>query len=244
MERYLFEGNISVKAALLANRRRVYEILAEEEKKDRDTMWILHQAQARGVAVRRIKREAINQIAQGRTHGGIVAWCGKRQLQSFPPKEEQDKPCFLAFVEGIEDPFNFGAILRTLYAGGCDGVLLPKRNWSEAAGLICRSSAGASEYIPLISAPNAQEMQNELKQRNIPLLCAERKNAVSLYEYRFPKRLCLAIGGEMRGLSRDVREASAQNLFIPYGREVRNALNAVSATAVFAFEILRQKQGG
>ena len=148
---------------------------------------------------------------------------------------------FLALIEGIEDPFNFGMILRTLYAAGCDGVILPPRNWTSAAATVARASAGASEYLPLIIADEMQQTLHALKQNGITLICAERKDAVCLYDFSFPSRLCLAIGGEMRGLSRTVKEAGEQNVFIPYGRDVRSALSAVSAASVFSFEILRQR---
>ena len=147
----------------------------------------------------------------------------------------------VALIEGIEDPFNFGMILRTLYAAGCDGVILPPRNWTSAAATVARASAGASEYLPLIIADEMQQTLHALRQNGITLICAERKDAVCLYDFSFPSRLCLAIGGEMRGLSRTVKEAGEQNVFIPYGRDVRSALSAVSAASVFSFEILRQR---
>ena len=69
----------------------------------------------------------------------------------------------------------------------------------------------------------------------------DRKNAVSLYDYRFPNHTCIAIGGEMRGLSKSVQEYSDQNIYIPYENDFRNSLNAVSAAAVIAFEFVRQQ---
>ena len=239
MERFLFEGNISVKAAIMGNVRPVHEILVADGKKDRDTVWILHRAIERGIPIRTMRREDINAIAQGHTHGGLLAWCGERTFQNIEQCDDQEQ-CFLALVEGIEDPFNFGSVLRTLYASGCNGVILT-RHWQLASSVIARCSAGASEYLPLIYAQDLPAMIERLHQRRINILCGERKNAVSLYDYSFPSRFVLAIGGEMRGLSKPVLQASDQTIYIPYGRDVRNALNAVSATAVFSFEILRQR---
>ncbi|MFR9118769.1 MAG: TrmH family RNA methyltransferase [Merdibacter sp.] len=113
-----------------------------------------------------------------------------------------------------------------------------------ATGILVKASAGASEYLPWISYGSPQEILDQLQEQQIPLLCAERKDSVSLYNYTFPARFCIAIGGEMRGLSKAIKAASVQNICIPYGREVRNALNAESATAVIAFEILRQRLSG
>ncbi len=243
MESYLFEGNISVKAAILGGVRSVHEVIVDKNKKDRDTLWILHRAQERSIPVRFCERAQIDALAQGHTHGGIVCLCGERRFQTLCECDVEDS-CFFALIEGIEDPFNFGSVLRTLYASGCDGILYPKRNWQHAAGIIAKGSAGASEYLPQICYEDNTLILQELQKRNIDLYCAERKDAVNLYDVTFPKRICIAIGGEMRGLSKTIKNASKQNIYIPYGREVRNALNAVSATAVIAFEHLRQKQRG
>lgn len=241
MEQYLFEGNISVKAAIMGGMREVSEVIVDERKHDRDTLWIVHRALERNIPIRRCPREVIDQIAQGHTHGGLLCTCKERRYQTLAQCDLGEE-CFLALVEGVEDPFNFAAILRTLYASGCQGVLTRKRSWQQAAAVIAKTSAGASEYLPWVCYEDANEVVQELQARQIPLLCAERKDAVSLYAYSFPKRLCIAIGGEMRGLSKAIKQASAQNIYIPYGRDVRNALSAVSATAVISFEILRQRQ--
>ena len=142
MENYLFEGNISVKAAVMGGMREVSEIIVDEAKKDRDTQWILHRAAERGIPIVTASRAHIDSLASGHTHGGLLARCGARRFQQL--KEIDSEACFLALIEGIEDPFNFGMILRTLYAAGCDGVILPPRNWTSAAATVALASAGAS----------------------------------------------------------------------------------------------------
>lgn len=240
MEEYIVEGNISVKAVLLANHRTVRQIIVDEKKKDKDTAFILHRAKERKVAVSFQKREEIDALAQGTTHGGILAYCGERSFQNV--EDVLSRPdLFLALVEGIEDPFNFGYVLRTLYAAGCDGVFIPPRNWTSAAGVVTRSSAGASEYMNLFVTDDMEETLKHIKQKGVTFLCAQRSDAISLYSYSFPKRICIAIGGEMRGLSKQVLRQSDQNLFIPYRQDFRNAMTAAASTAIFAFEYVRQK---
>ena len=151
------------------------------------------------------------------------------------------KEVFLALAEGVEDPFNFGSILRTLYAAGCDGVLVGKRNWSSAAGVVGKSSAGASEYINLIEVEDMETCMQTLQANNVKIVCAMRADAISLYDYQFPNRFLIAIGGEMRGLSKPVLNHSDQNVYIPYRSEFKNALGAAASAAIFGFEIVRQK---
>ncbi|MEG1732809.1 MAG: RNA methyltransferase substrate-binding domain-containing protein [Longicatena sp.] len=145
MEQYIVEGNISVKAALLANKRPIEKIIVDEKKRDKDTSYILRKAKELGVLIESVDRTIIDSLAQGKTHGGLLAVCGEREFQSLNDVIKKED-VFLALVEGIEDPFNFGYVLRSLYAAGCDGVIIPPRNWTSAASVVTKSSAGASEY--------------------------------------------------------------------------------------------------
>lgn len=238
---YRLEGNISVKAALLAQRRTVTKIIVDENKKDKDTAFILRKARDRHIPIISATRESIDEQCSGKTHGGLIAYCGERKYQTLTKYMQKDA-LFLALIEGVEDPFNFGYVLRALYAAGCDGVIIPPRNWTSAADVVTKSSAGASEYIDLIVAKDMEKTLQTLKNQGISLVCALRKeDAMNVYEYTFPKKVCLAIGGELRGLSKVVQSASDQNIFIPYGNEFRNAMTAATSTAILAFEHLRQQ---
>lgn len=241
MEQYIVEGNISVKAVLLGNKRKVYEILVDRTKRDKDTFFILRQASKRKIKIKQVTREEIDEIAQGKTHGGMIAYCSQRTYQDLS-KVISKKDVFLALVEGIEDPFNFGYVLRTLYAAGCDGIIVAARNWTTAADVVTRASAGASEYINIFISEQMDETVKELQKANVSLICAHRKDAQSLYSYQFPNRFCLAIGGEMRGISKSVMALSNQNLYIPYRTDFKNAMTAAASTAIFAFEVVRQKE--
>ncbi len=143
-----FEGNLSVKAALLAGNRTVKEIWIDAKKKDRDISFIENQAKKRNVAVKKVERSKIDEIATGKTHGGVLCFADERKKQTIEDCLKVEKP-FVAVLEGIEDPFNLGYALRTLYAAGCNGVILPDRDWSKVESTIVKSSAGASEYINL-----------------------------------------------------------------------------------------------
>jgi 23S rRNA (guanosine2251-2'-O)-methyltransferase len=96
--------------------------------------------------------------------------------------------------------------------------------------------------MEILFKENDDDLLAYLKEKNIPLICAARKDAVSLYEFCYPETFCLAVGGALRGISNKVQAQSAQNVFIPYAREARNALDTASAVAVFAFEYVRQIQ--
>jgi len=237
---YILEGNISVKAAILAKRRCVNKILVDTRKHDKDTRFILLRAKESNIAIEYTTRESIDALAAGKTHGGMIAYCEEREYQTLK-KYQGQSDLFLALLEGIEDPFNFGYVLRSLYAAGCDGVIIPKRNWTSAAGIVAKASAGASEYIDLIVADDMETLLKECKKQGITLVCAIRnEHAQNVYDYTFPRSCCLAIGGELRGLSKTVRDANDQAIYIPYANDFRNAMSAASSAAILAFERLRQ----
>jgi len=240
MERIVLEGSISVKAALEAGRREIFEILEDGRKGDRNRNYILNLARKKQIPVRTVSGEEIASMAEGNSHGGILALTGDREYQTAEELFSAKEP-FLALLEGIEDPYNFGGALRSLYAAGVTGVLVPERNWCSAAGIVTKASAGASEFLPVAAIKDWDGTLRLAKEREIRILCAERKNAISLYEGDLTGPILLVFGGEMRGISAKIMAHADQNLFLPYGSDFRNALSANSAAAVFAFEAFRQR---
>ena len=87
---------------------------------------------------------------------------------------------FIAIIEGVEDPYNFGASLRALAAAGASGLVLPKRNWMNAAATVIKSSAGASESLPTAETADLGEFLKKAKKRGFEIIAAERKNAEEL----------------------------------------------------------------
>lgn len=238
---YILEGKISVKAALMAKKRVVKEILIEDSKVNRDINFIVKKAQEENIKVDRVQRNEIDKLCEGKTHGGIIAKVEERNFQTLSSLPRSNS--FLALVEGVEDPFNFGSILRSLYAAGCKDILLPQRNWTSAASTLAKSSAGASEFMNIYICEDFEETLKKLKQKGIKIVCANRdKEAVEMYECDFTMPICICIGGEKRGLSKSVLNASEQNVYIPYNTDFKNALSAASATTILAYEVMRQRK--
>ena len=142
----------------------------------------------------------------------------------------------------MEDPFNFGASVRALYAAGADGLVLRPRNWLSAAGTVARASAGASELIPTALAETAAEAAAFFRARGLQVACAtDERGSVSLYDADLTVPLFLLLGGEKRGITRSFLDQADLKLRIPYGRAMPHSLGTASATAVIAFEIMRQR---
>ena len=144
----IIEGAIAVKAALNSRYRKVYKIYIAEDKHTSDVSYITQQAYTNRLTVERCSKEKIDELATGKTHGGIIADVEPRKFQAITSLLAKEKP-FLALIEGVEDSYNLGYIMRSLYAFGCDGIVLPKRDWNFEDATMIKSSAGASEFIPI-----------------------------------------------------------------------------------------------
>ncbi|MBR4162396.1 MAG: RNA methyltransferase [Solobacterium sp.] len=237
----IIEGNISVKAAILGGKREIEKLFVDEKKKDKDLSFIIHQAMNRNIPVEKLSRESIDNIAQGRTHGGCIAVCETRREDALEDCL-QKKDAFVFLVEGVEDPYNLGYIIRSLYAAGCDGLLLRKRDWKDSESVILKSSAGALDYMHIVMSDDLSESVGICKANGFRCYAAMRKDAISYFDVSYQGKSLIAVGGEMRGLSKGVLAQMDQNIFIPYANDFRNALNAASACTAIGFEIFRQRQ--
>ena len=144
-------------------------------------------------------------------------------------------------IEGIEDPYNFGYSLRSLYALGVSGIILQKRNWMSAAGVVCRSSAGASEMLNIYVSEDSLKTIEIFKSKRYSVVCADEKTDNVLGECEIPYPLLLVVGGEKRGISRSVLDSADMKIKIAYANDFKASLSAASATTIFAYEIMKSK---
>lgn len=235
----IIEGAMSVKAALEAKKRDVLSLMVDEMKRDRNLAYILHLAKEAGVPVQRMPRSQIDAIAKGKTHGGVLAEVSHRQWDCL---ESLDQPTFFLLVEGIVDPYNFGYICRSAYAAGVDAILMPTYHWKDLEAVITKASAGAFEHCAIVTYEDSKILLLSLKKQGFQVFAGYRKEALAYDEVSYPDKLVLCVGGEMRGLSNSVLEMVDQAIYLPYGRDFKNALNGSSATSIFCFEVLRQRR--
>ncbi len=240
------EGMISIRAALEAGSRPVRALFIRQGKDDADTRRLERAARDAGARVLRVPDAEIDARAQGKTHGGLLAEVGSRRfvssLEALLPAAGE--PAFVAMLDGVEDPFNFGAAVRCLYAAGANGLVVRPRNWLSAVGVVARASAGASERLPTAIAESAGEAADFFRGRGVTIACAvgDAPGATSLYDADLRGPLFLLIGGEKRGITRSFRDGATLQLCIPYGRpRLPLSLGTASAAAVLAFEVMRQR---
>ena len=153
----ILEGHVSVAAALQSPFRDVQVVYVRADRNDRALRWLEHRAREANVPLERRDAGEIDALVQGSSHGGVAALVGERRTVELADLLPDGRPACVVMLDGIEDPFNFGQAVRSLYAAGVDGLVLRPRNWLSAAGTVARSSAGASELIPTAIAASAEE---------------------------------------------------------------------------------------
>lgn len=240
----ILEGMTSISALLHGresqnNDRPVFAILIDQSKKRskyKEIGYLKSAAIAHGYEILYVQSDDIDALTQGDTHGGIIALCGDR---SFNDCTTLTGDGFWVLPDGIEDPFNLGFALRSLYAAGADGILLPPRNRMCAAGIVAKSSAGASELMD-IRVCDLDSAILRFKQSGYRIVCAGIRDSLSIYEADLKKPLLLVVGGEKRGISRGILDLADQVVRIDYGRTFNGSLSAASAATVIAFEVLHQ----
>lgn len=237
----VLEGVLSVQAALQAQSREIEAIYVQRSKRSRSLSTLLRLAKAANVSVKQVDAAEIQDRASGKSHGGVIAVAGPRRFVS--PADlltGVDRP-FIAMLDGIEDPFNFGAAVRALYAAGAHGLVVRPRNWMSAAGVVARSSAGASELIPTAVAESVYDAATFFRSQGLSIVCTTKEKSTSLYDVDLTVPILLLIGGEKRGITRSFLDQADLRLEIPYGRHFPRSLGTAPAVAILAFEVMRQR---
>lgn len=246
----LFEGMTAISAVLdpaiqAFNDRKIKTIFVDKarmEKKARELAFLTHKSRELGFQIQPVPTADLDALTSGNTHGGIVAVCSDRTLPALSDiKEALPEKGFFVLLEGIEDPYNFGYTVRSLYAAGADGVILPPRNWMGVAGLVARSSAGTSEKMPMYVCDPAEGV-SLFKQAGYRVACAGIRNSVDVYEADLSLPLLLVIGGEKRGISSKVAEQADLTVRIGYKGDFRGSLSSAASAAVLGFEVMRQNR--
>ena len=241
----ILEGMPSISALIKAieqekSDRRIIRIFIDERKKSskrKEIGFLRAKASLHHFSIDWGSSEEISRLTVGTSHGGIIALCTGRTL--LPLTEDRIcKEGVYFMLEGVEDPYNFGYAVRSLYASGADGIILPPRNWMGTAGVVARSSAGASELMDMYVAEPTEAVAMFAK-AGYRILCAGIRDSVSLFTADLSKPLLVILGGEKRGISGALLSKADQIVRIDYGTEFQGSLSTAAATAVFAFEILR-----
>lgn len=234
----------------LKNTRRVNRLLIAEgagtKNGDGSLGEIIALAREKKVKFETVPRETIEGIASGHRHQGVIAYVAPVEyadLDEVVNEAAAKEAPLLILLDGIEDPHNLGAILRTADAVGADGVLLPRHHSVPLNATVAKTSAGAIEYVPVARIGNIAQTLKELKKKGFWVYGADMDGDCDYDKADFTGPVVLIIGSEGQGMARLTRENCDTIVSLPMAGKI-NSLNASVAGAILMYEVSRQRRSG
>ncbi|MFQ6752452.1 MAG: 23S rRNA (guanosine(2251)-2'-O)-methyltransferase RlmB [Clostridia bacterium] len=232
---------VNVIRELLNADKRIEKIIAEDTS-NKDIIALLDLARAKRVKVEIVDKKDLEKIAKTKTQGVIA------RIENFKYSEMEEvllsaerkgENPFLVILDGISDPHNLGAIIRTCECAGVHGVIIPENRACEVTDTVYRTSAGAVVHMPVVMVKNLTRTINELKEKGIWIYALEAGNK-KIYQGDYTYPTALVVGSEGKGVSRLVLESVDEVISLDmFGRV--NSLNASNATAIAVYEVVRQR---
>ena len=236
------EGRHAVLEALKAGLK-LEKVLVQKDLKESLGQEVKEAAKAAGIPVQFLDKEKLDGMSRSGRHQGILA-----EMKAIPyssveemlaaAREKGEAP-FLLLLDGIEDPHNLGAIIRTAHQAGAHGVIIPKNRAAGLTATVARVSAGALAYLPVAQVTNLARTMEELKKEGLWFACADMDGEV-LYRQDLKGPLGLVIGSEGSGVSQNVKKHCDFVVSIPMAGQI-DSLNASVAAGILMYEVVRQR---
>ena len=238
------EGRNAVAEALRSGKP-IDRLFIQDHCQDGPVLTIKRLARTKDIPVKYVEKERLDQLSETGRHQGVIAYAAAYEYAQvedlLEAAKQKGEPPFLILLDGIEDPHNLGAIIRTANLAGAHGVIIPKDRAAGLTATVARTSAGALNYTPVARVTNLAKTMKELKKQGLWFVCAD-MGGTPMYDLDLKGPIGLVIGNEGEGVSRLVREACDFTASIPMKGNI-DSLNASVAAGVLAYEIVRQRMG-
>ncbi len=236
------EGRNAVLEAFRSGRT-VDKLFVQDGCKDGPVMTITREARKQGSIISFVPKERLDQMSETGRHQGVIAQAAAYEYAQVEDilriAEDKGEAPFLFLLDGIEDPHNLGAIIRTANLAGAHGVIIPKHRAAGLTAVVARTSAGALNYTPVAKVTNLAAAIEQLKKQGIWFVCAHMGGEL-MYRLNLTGPIGLVVGNEGNGVSRLVQEKCDMAAAIPMKGNI-DSLNASVAAGVLAYEIVRQR---
>lgn len=240
----LLEGRNAVIEALRSERQISMVVVASGNTGGsmRELMELVHD---RGIPIKVVDKRELEHLAKTRKSQGVIAFVEPFKYVEVEEilaraKQKNEEP-LVVILDGVEDPQNLGAILRTCDAAGAHGVIIPAQRAASLSTAVAKASAGAIEFVPVARVTNLVREILGLKERGLWIAAADMDGERSLYDSDLTGPLALVIGGEGKGIARLTKEKCDFLVKIPMKGRI-SSLNAGVATGVMLYEVLRQRR--
>lgn len=229
---------------VLKSGRDIEKILIQKGNVEGTLRRIAAQAGEKGIVVQEVAKQKLEEISQTKNHQGVIAIVSEHEYSEIEDMlalaKEKNEPPFLIILDGITDPHNLGAVLRSADAAGAHGVIIPKRRSVGLTAVVGKTSAGAIEYVKVARVVNLTKTIEELKKLGIWVACTDMKGS-DFFDTDMKGPIALVIGSEGEGVGRLVKESCDFTVSIPmYGKI--SSLNASVAAGLMMYEVVRQRR--
>jgi 23S rRNA (guanosine2251-2'-O)-methyltransferase len=242
-------GVAPVLEALRAGRRTIETVTIADGVGHHRLNELVTLARKKGIPVRQAPRAALDRATSNANHQGVIARVsaaryteGDALLDQISTRSESD-PALVVVLDGVEDPRNFGAILRTAECAGVHGVFIPERRAVGLTETVAKAAAGALEHLPVARVGNLSRLIDEFKERNIWTVGTSAEATMEYTAWDWTTPTAVFMGGEGAGLHRLVRERCDALVSIPVLGQIES-LNVSVAAGIILYEALRQRAGG
>jgi len=239
---YIYGIN-SVAEALKARGRAFAWVGVAKERHDLRLQRVVDECRRQGVAVRFVDRAELDRMAGNNAHQGVVAVTSAKQYNDLDDvvASKRGGHSLIVVLDGIEDPHNLGAILRTADAAGADGVVIPERRAVGVTGTVAKASAGASEHLPVAKVTNIARTLEDLKERNIWVVGLDERGKQPYDSVDYNMDCAIVLGAEGKGVHDLVAKKCDFLVSIPMLGKVPS-LNVSVAAGVVLYEVVRQRR--
>ncbi len=241
-EEFTIEGRNAVIEAFRSGRT-IDRLFVLDGCQDGPVRTIIREAKKQDTLIQFVAKERLDQMSETGKHQGVIAYAAAYEYAQiedmFALAQKRGEDPFLILLDGIEDPHNLGAIIRTANLAGAHGVIIPKRRAVGLTATVAKASAGALNYTPVAKVTNLAKTIEELKERGIWFVCAD-MGGETMYRLNLTGPIGLVIGSEGDGVGHLIKEKCDFAASIPMRGDI-DSLNASVAAGVMAFEIVRQR---
>jgi 23S rRNA (guanosine2251-2'-O)-methyltransferase len=236
-------GINAVSEALKARGRAFEYVAVARERHDQRVQRIIAECRAHGIAVRSTPRQDLDRLAATQSHQGVVAVTSEKDYSDADDllSQRRGQHAFIVVLDGVEDPHNLGAIIRTADAAGADGIVIPERRAAGVTGTVAKASAGATEHLPIAKVTNISRTLDELKRKNVWTVGLDERGDRSYDAVDYNMDCALVLGAEGKGLHEHVRQHCDFVVRIPMLGQVPS-LNVSVAAGVVMYEVARQRR--
>ena len=242
IESNIIEGRNAVIESFRSGKT-VDKVLILEGCQDGPINTIVREAKKHNVLIKYVKKDRLDKVSETGKHQGVIAYVAAYKYAEVEDildnARKKGEPPFVIILDGIEDPHNLGAIIRTANHAGAHGVIIPKRRAVGLTSTVARTSAGAINYTPVAKVTNIANTIEDLKKEGMWFVCADMDGEV-MYNLDLKGPIGLVIGNEGEGVSRLVKEKCDFIAQIPMKGDI-DSLNASVAMGILSYEIVRQR---